>query len=172
MKTINFIAKWWWTPFGVLLIWLVAVAILTFFIPFPFSRAHGAPFSTKNEGTDLIVFMTSQSKKLTIEVEDRVPACAGWDFYTRKQIWCDKGTSRNVKLYDLLIKLREFIKDNDEQAQPTFAIGGGVYMLPPSRAQLIEQEIKGVQAELEKLNRETALRKDIEAIIKVMEGKE
>ena len=81
-----------------------------------------------------------------------------------------KTRDRNIKLYDLLIKLREFVRDNDEQAWPNYNFQGGlVYTPPPSIAQQVEQKIKDAKYKLEKMNLETALRKDIDAIISVME---
>jgi len=93
------------------------------------------------------------------------------EFRTGKDIaFCPKNKDC-LFLYDLLIKLREFVRDNDLEAWATFDMSDSVYRPAPSRTQLLEQEIKKSQARLERLKRETALRKDIEAIISVMENK-
>ena len=76
-------------------------------------------------------------------------------------------TLNTTQIIDLLTRCKEFLRDGDRDMRQT--VHTTLEYRPLTRKGIIEGEIKSYQEELERLERETQLLRDIEAALKALQ---
>jgi len=70
-----------------------------------------------------------------------------------------------VEIKAILREAQEFIEDRDKGLWPTYSMELSVYRTPPTAIDLQNQAIQEAQSQLDRLKRETALRKRIDKLL-------